>query len=220
MPGAAEVLPVPSCAQIRRSRAAAAGPMAWPCVRAASAAALRAPWAGGDHGGAGGVPGVRPQKGAGDPRAMGSAGVARRAEPALAHSPPCAAFVVRGAAQLGPCQRDRRAERARRRRAGRPQVRRDRPVPPWLLAGAAAGLATRQERAAAAAVTATGAELHKHCVPGAWLPHCSLAPRALLAQLPVLAAAVCDVLPLHARLDRAALINSAIGELWPLQTVP
>ncbi len=90
----------------------------------------------------------------------------------------------------------------------------------WLLAGAAAGLATRQERAAAAAVTATGAELHKHCVPGAWLPHCSLAPRALLAQLPVLAAAVCDVLPLHARLDRAALINSAIGELWPLQTVP
>jgi len=89
----------------------------------------------------------------------------------------------------------------------------------WLLAGAAAGLATRQERAAAA-VTATGAELHKHYVPGAWLPHCSLAPRAPLAQLPVLAAAVYDVLPLHARLDRAALINSATGELWPLETLP
>lgn len=87
----------------------------------------------------------------------------------------------------------------------------------WLLAGAAAGLAARQERAAA---TATGAELHKHYLPGAWLPHCSLAPRAPLAQLPVLAAAVYDVLPLHARLDRAALINSATGELWPLETLP
>jgi len=89
----------------------------------------------------------------------------------------------------------------------------------WLLAGAAAGLAARQERAAAA-VTAPGAELHKHYLPGAWLPHCSLAPRAPLAQLPVLAAAVYDVLPLHARLDRAALINSATGELWPLETLP
>jgi 2'-5' RNA ligase superfamily protein len=89
----------------------------------------------------------------------------------------------------------------------------------WLLAGAAAGLAARQERAAAA-VTATGAELHKHYLPGPWLPHCSLAPRAPLAQLPVLAAAVYDVLPLHARLDRAALINSATGELWPLETLP
>jgi hypothetical protein len=49
---------------------------------------------------------------------------------------------------------------------------------------------------------------------------CSLAPRAPLAQLPVLAAAVCDVLPLHARLDRTVLINSATGELWPLETLP
>jgi 2'-5' RNA ligase len=89
----------------------------------------------------------------------------------------------------------------------------------WLLAGTSAGLAARQERLAAA-VTAAGAELHKHYLPGAWLPHCSLAPRAPLAQLPVLAAAVYDVLPLRARLDRAALINSATGELWPLETLP
>jgi hypothetical protein len=34
------------------------------------------------------------------------------------------------------------------------------------------------------AVTATGAELHKHYRPGIWLPHCSLAPRVTLAQLP------------------------------------
>jgi hypothetical protein len=89
----------------------------------------------------------------------------------------------------------------------------------WLLAGTAADLAARQERVAAA-VTAAGAELHKHYLPGAWLPHCSLAPRASLAQLPVLAAAVYDVLPLRARLDRAALINSATGDLWPLETLP
>lgn len=89
----------------------------------------------------------------------------------------------------------------------------------WLLAGIAADLATRQERIVNA-VTATGAELHRHYVPGRWLPHCSLAPRAPLAQLPILAAAVYDVLPLPARLNRAALINSATGELWPLATLP
>ena len=89
----------------------------------------------------------------------------------------------------------------------------------WLLAGVAADLAARQERIVSA-VTATGAELHKHYVPGRWLPHCSLAPRAPLAQLPILAAAVYDVLPLHARLNRAALINSATGGLWPLAALP
>lgn len=89
----------------------------------------------------------------------------------------------------------------------------------WLLAGVATDLVTRQERVVAA-VTATGAGLHKHYVPGTWLPHCSLAPRASLAQLPVLAAAVYDVLPLPARLDRAALIDSATGELWPLPRLP
>ena len=89
----------------------------------------------------------------------------------------------------------------------------------WLLAGVAADLATRQERVVRA-VTATGAELHKHYVPGRWLPHSSLAPRAPLAQLPSLAAAVYDLLPLHAQLNRAALINSATGDLWPLATLP
>jgi hypothetical protein len=41
-----------------------------------------------------------------------------------------------------------------------------------------------------------------------------------LAQLPILAAAAYDVLPLHARLNRAAVINSATGDLWPLATLP
>jgi hypothetical protein len=38
-----------------------------------------------------------------------------------------------------------------------------------------------------------------------------------LTKLPVLAAAVYDVLPLDARLDRVALIDSATGELWPIE---
>jgi 2'-5' RNA ligase len=89
----------------------------------------------------------------------------------------------------------------------------------WLVAGVSADFAARQQRVVEA-VTATGADLHKHYRPGIWLPHCSLAPRATLAQLPQLVAAVMDVLPLPARLDRAALVNSATGEINPLAEMP
>ena len=89
----------------------------------------------------------------------------------------------------------------------------------WLLAAATAEFLTRQERLVDA-VTATGAELHKHYRPGRWLPHCSVAPRTPLAQLPVLVAAIYDVLPLEARLDRVALVDSATGELWPVSASP
>jgi 2'-5' RNA ligase len=89
----------------------------------------------------------------------------------------------------------------------------------WLVAGVGADFVARQERVVEA-VTATGAELHKHYRPGTWLPHCSLAPRATLAQLPTVVAAVMDVLPLRGRLDRAALVNSATGELSPLVHLP
>ena len=88
----------------------------------------------------------------------------------------------------------------------------------WLLAGAAAEFVARQERVVEAAIEA-GADLHEHYRPGRWLPHCSVAPRASLAQLPVLAAAIYDVLPLAARLDRVALIDSATGEVWPVLAV-
>jgi hypothetical protein len=87
-----------------------------------------------------------------------------------------------------------------------------------LAAGRRRGRVTRQERVVEA-VIGTGAELHKHYRPGRWLPHCSVAPRASLAQLPVLAAAIYDVLPLEARLDRIALIDSATGEVWPVSAV-
>ena len=89
----------------------------------------------------------------------------------------------------------------------------------WLLAGVSADVVSRQQLVVEA-VTATGAELHKHYRPGIWLPHCSLAPRATLAQLPLVVAAVMDVLPLRARLDRAALVNSATGEVFPLPALP
>ncbi|PQM48811.1 hypothetical protein C1Y40_00979 [Mycobacterium talmoniae] len=49
----------------------------------------------------------------------------------------------------------------------------------WLVAGVSAELMARQQRVVEA-VTATGADLHKHYRPGIWLPHCSLAPRARL----------------------------------------
>jgi 2'-5' RNA ligase len=89
----------------------------------------------------------------------------------------------------------------------------------WLVAGVSADFVARQQRVVDA-VTATGAELHKHYVPGSWLPHCSLAPRATLAQLSAVAATVFDVLPLRTTLDRAALINSATGEVRPLDSLP
>lgn len=89
----------------------------------------------------------------------------------------------------------------------------------WLVAGVSADFVARQQRVVDA-VTASGAELHKHYQPGVWLPHCSLAPRATLAQLPTVVAAVMDVLPLKGRLDRAALVNSATGDVSPLPVLP
>lgn len=89
----------------------------------------------------------------------------------------------------------------------------------WLVAGVSTDFVARQSRVVEA-VTATGAELHKHYLPGTWMPHCSLAPRAMLAQLPTVVGAVLDVLPLRARLDRAALVNSATGEICPLPSLP
>jgi hypothetical protein len=80
-------------------------------------------------------------------------------------------------------------------------------------------LLTRQQEVVEA-VRATGARVHQHYGTGRWLPHCSLAPRARLQRLPVVAAAVYDVLPLPARVVRAALIDSATGKMWPLPNLP
>ncbi|RIQ36729.1 2'-5' RNA ligase family protein [Jiangella rhizosphaerae] len=89
----------------------------------------------------------------------------------------------------------------------------------WLIPAVSAELVARQERVARA-LGDGGAELHHHYRPGAWIPHCSLAPRVHLADLGALAATVYDVLPLEAVADRAALIDSGTGEQWPLPHAP
>lgn len=88
-----------------------------------------------------------------------------------------------------------------------------------LIPSAPADLVARQQTVVEA-VRRTGALVHKHYETGRWLPHCSLAPRASLQDLPSVAAPAYDIFPLTARLTRAALINSATGETWPLATLP
>lgn len=80
-------------------------------------------------------------------------------------------------------------------------------------------LVTRQQ-AVVEATRATGALVHMHYECGRWLPHASLAPRAQAGWLPTVATAVYEVLPLTARVERAALIDSSTGRVWPLSTVP
>jgi hypothetical protein len=89
----------------------------------------------------------------------------------------------------------------------------------WLVPAVTADVLQRQERTVTA-ITATGADLHRHYLPGVWVPHCTIAPRVPLVALPVLAAAVYGVLPLQITADHAALIDSATGELWPLSHIP
>ncbi|HET7801848.1 MAG TPA: 2'-5' RNA ligase family protein [Humibacillus xanthopallidus] len=82
-----------------------------------------------------------------------------------------------------------------------------------------ADLAARQERGVAA-LTSTGADLHWHYATGRWVPHVSVATGASAEQLSVVTAAVSDVLPLTLHCDRASLIDSSTGEVWPLDGVP
>ncbi|MGC9671195.1 2'-5' RNA ligase family protein [Planosporangium sp. 12N6] len=77
-----------------------------------------------------------------------------------------------------------------------------------------------RQRVVVQAVRATGALVHARYETGMWLPHCSVAPRARLEQLPTTALAVYDILPLTGRVDRAALIDSTTGRLWPLPNLP
>ncbi|PXY27216.1 2'-5' RNA ligase family protein [Prauserella muralis] len=88
-----------------------------------------------------------------------------------------------------------------------------------LVPGVPAELARRQQ-AVVQAVRATGALVHRHYEPGRWLPHSSLVTRAATDLLPQVAAAAYEVLPLTVRVTRAALVDSAEGRLWPLDTLP
>jgi 2'-5' RNA ligase len=89
----------------------------------------------------------------------------------------------------------------------------------WLVPAVTSDIAARQERVVQA-VESTGADLHRHYVPGVWVPHCTVAPRIRLEELPKLASLVYDVLPLTSTVESAALINSSTGEQWPLTRIP
>ena len=85
----------------------------------------------------------------------------------------------------------------------------------WLAPAVVPDLAERQRRVVDAVVS-TGADLHRHYAPGAWVPHLTLAPRLHLTDLPTVAAAVFDVLPLEVHVDRAAIIDTSTGRRRPL----
>lgn len=77
----------------------------------------------------------------------------------------------------------------------------------------------RQQRVARA-LTGTGAVLHRHYEPGSWVPHVSVATGATGAQLPLVARAVSDVLPLPLPVTGAAVVDSGTGAMWPLSRIP
>ncbi|MDN5789707.1 MAG: 2'-5' RNA ligase family protein [Micrococcales bacterium] len=80
-------------------------------------------------------------------------------------------------------------------------------------------LATRQAQLATA-LAGTGATLHRHYQSGRWLPHVSVATRAVGSALRTVVVEVSDMLPLTATVDRAVLIETATGEQWPVSGIP
>ncbi|MGH1563593.1 2'-5' RNA ligase family protein [Mumia sp. DW29H23] len=88
------------------------------------------------------------------------------------------------------------------------------------LAPAVTADVSRRQESVTAALVATGADLHRNYAPGAWVPHVSVATRAPGAKLLAVVEAVADVLPMPLTVDRAAIIDSGTGQLWPLAAIP
>lgn len=87
-----------------------------------------------------------------------------------------------------------------------------------LLPSIAADVAARQEQVVTS-LASTGADLHRHYTPGQWVPHVSVATRASGPALPLVVKAITDALPLRMVADRAAVIDSATGEVSHLPHV-
>jgi 2'-5' RNA ligase len=85
----------------------------------------------------------------------------------------------------------------------------------WLAPAVTGELVARQE-AVVGALRQGGVDLHRHYEPGAWVPHLTLAPRLHLTDLPTVAAAVYDVLPVTATMTTAAVIDTSDGSRHPL----
>lgn len=88
-----------------------------------------------------------------------------------------------------------------------------------LAPAVTADMALRQWRIVTA-LKATGAELHRNYESGQWVPHVSVATRAQGAQLATVVKAIADALPLTVRVNRAAIVDSATGQTWPLPHIP
>jgi 2'-5' RNA ligase len=84
-----------------------------------------------------------------------------------------------------------------------------------LVPAVSADLMTRHERVVTA-LLAAGIRVHRHYLPGAWLPHLTLATRSQAEALPRIARRVYEVLPLVAVLERAAVVDTSTGEVQPL----
>jgi 2'-5' RNA ligase len=85
----------------------------------------------------------------------------------------------------------------------------------WLAPAVTGELVARQE-AVVTALRKAGVPLHRHYEPGSWVPHVTLAPRLHLSDLPTVAAAVYDVLPVTATMIAAAVVDTSDGSRHPL----
>jgi hypothetical protein len=81
----------------------------------------------------------------------------------------------------------------------------------WLLPAPTVALLQHQA-AVVDALRRTGADLHRHYEPGAWIPHLTLAPRLHLDDLATVARPVYAVLPLTATLSPLTLIDTSTGQ--------
>lgn len=82
-----------------------------------------------------------------------------------------------------------------------------------------ADIALRQQQVVDA-VAAAGADLHHHYLSGRWLPHISMTTGGTADRLPLVSVLVNDALPIELHVASAALIDSGIGQLWPLAKLP
>lgn len=84
-----------------------------------------------------------------------------------------------------------------------------------MVPAVSAGLLQHHEQVVTE-LTAAGLEVHRHYVPGAWVPHLTVATRTSVDALPRIARRVYEVLPLVATLERTAVVDTSTGELYPL----
>lgn len=84
-----------------------------------------------------------------------------------------------------------------------------------LAPAVTADVALRQERVVAA-LAKVDADLHRHYLPGRWVPHVSVATRASAAQLAEVVTTISDMLPVRLTVDRSALVDSSTGRVIPL----